>query len=1420
SGTCTTDASYDSGNANHALYNIGGDFSYNAGSFGIGTAAHTGDITLYQFTSSFDLELVTTGTINISGAFGSDNSLTLQGDSGINISHNITTKGDQFYKGSVALMNDVSLTSNNGKIQFDATINSDATARALTLSTANGTEFLQAVGGAQQLSQLTVSNGTATLGADISTTGNQSYAGQVILSGGTHTVTSSDAITMGAGLNGEGQGLIIAGNFNFSGTASNLASLTVNGTSTLNGAITTFSTQSYTGAMTLAGNTQLSTDNSGITLGSTVTGLHTLSLNTGTTAFSLNHDVISTAGFNVTSSNITLGADVTTTGNQTYTGAVTLADHRTLTAGAGSLITMTGNLIGGNNSLTIADANWSLAGGNASSLSALSVGGTSLLAGDITTTGSQTYSNGVTLEGVRTLSGSTLTFDSTVTGNDQNLTLTSTTGDTTFKGAVSQFATMLINGTLNLQNTGFIQNVASFSVSGSSVLAGNVTTSGSQSYAGAVTLSGSRALSGSTLTFDNTVTGNNQNLALTGNTTFNGDVSELAAVTINGSLDLLNSSTIQNTASLSVSGATNLTGTVNTANNQTYNGLLTLNGVNTLTSTAGSIGMNNGLNAGNTNFTLAGDWIFSGSTSNLSSLTVSRTSQINGAITTTAGSQAYQGAVTLTGTTNLSAVGQSITFSSSVNGAQQLTTTAATTTFNGFVGNSVRLSNLTVNGATQVNGGGIHTSGNQSYLGGFNANSNTNLNSASGNINLDQAAAANNNLEVRGYNLQFKNITTGGTLTLSAGNQLLYSAGTNLSSSGAMTLAVNQSGNTAGVTLDLNGLNLAASSILLQGSGYDRLQGLTNSGNTWQVTGNGSGTLSNAAFNAGGGNTATFSDFAHLYGGESADTFNISGVHNGNIYAGGGNDIIRLQGNGRVNGQVDGGTGTNTYDISATSSPMTLIWGSGFTGIQSLIGSGDTLQGGASGDTEWALLSATGGNINTASFTGFSTLISGSGGDNNFTSNGQYSGTLQLQGQRNYWNYSQGSTLTRGSVLGNGSLTVDTPAGGVAGNMNIGNGDLLLPNLLNHTGTLFIGSRITPAQLPLGGSSNATINTSSLTVSQAINTGGSLVLMAGDITLSGTSIQVGESISLIATGEGCNGCSTGLRANGDLIVSRETTITAQSGRVIAANGIVNATDLILDFNGGDFELAVSAEQQDTSQPSPLSNARGVQLSANTSAFIRNLGLNLVSVSVSFANPAASIMGVRAIEVIDLALFEEDLTLFGRLGEGVALAFAQCEEVEGCTPDVTVEELTASINELELRIQQLEAELKSTTDPERRKELEQMLAEYRAQQEEFMAYRTDLQDFTGFEQQFEDEFGAIGEDDIDMEALEREVAMIETIYTRVRFLESLQFNRERREVFAERTGLDLSDERLSQIIESTLKAASRSEARIEKMLDGN
>jgi hypothetical protein len=866
---------------------------------------------------------------------------------------------------------------------------------------------------------------------------------------------------------------------------------------------------------------------------------------------------------------------------------------------------------------------------------------------------------------------------------------------------------------------------------------------------------------------------------------------------------------------------------VTTTGAQTYTGAVSLaTGTRTLTAGSGQlIDMQGGLTGGSLGLNIAtGNWKLTGNATDLNSLSVAGTSTLAGNVTTTNG-QTYAGTVTLagTGTRTLSAgSGQLIQMQSGLTGGG-LALSIGTGNWR-LTGDATGLGSVSVaTGSSTTLAGNVTTTGAQTYGGAVTVQGNRILN-AGATLTLLDTVTADANLTLMAANLHAEDtVSAAQDLTVTLQNNLTHdgSLALHAGTGGAdvLTLQVNQANNSAGVTLDLNGLDLSGTSIVLEGSGRDRLQGYASGSGTWAVTANGSGSLTHAAIGS-GANSAGFSGFSTLIGGDDADTFNVTGSHAGSIQGQGGNDLLRLLGAGTL-GSFDGGNGTDTLDVSGASHPRTLVWGQDFSNVETLLGNGDVLQGSSSAGTTWNLTGSNSGTItvgSAASFTGFTQINSGTGGENVFTSNGQYGGTVRLAGT-NRWNFTSGARLTQGNVTGNGSLTIAQRDGQTSkSNFSISSSDLYLPNLANFTGDLVIGGSVTPPSLPLGGGSTIVINADRLTVADALVTGGNLVLLGSDIELTGAAVTSGGSSSFIAGGSLCNGCA-GLSGTGDLVVSGATTINASSGQIIAARGIQNAGTLTLRFNGGDFELAVAAGQEETSQPSSLSTARSVSLSANTQAFINSLNLQLVSVSVSFANPAAAILGVRAIEVIDLAVFEEDLTLFGRVGEGVALAFAQCEEVEGCTPNVTLEELDTALGQIQLNIRQLEAELEQVKDPERRKQVEALLGEYRGRQKEFTAYRTDLADFTGFEAQFEDEFGKAGAAEIDMEAMEREVKVVETIYTRVRFLENLRFNQERRKLFAERTGLDLSDQRLSEIIDSTLKSATRAEARIERMLLG-
>src|SRR6185503_10133966 len=87
----------------------------------------------------------------------------------------ITTTGAQNYADNVVLGADATLA--GGSVSFGGTVNSDATARALTVNSGGATTFSGAVGGGAALSTLTTNAaGTTTIsGGAVTTSGGQSY---------------------------------------------------------------------------------------------------------------------------------------------------------------------------------------------------------------------------------------------------------------------------------------------------------------------------------------------------------------------------------------------------------------------------------------------------------------------------------------------------------------------------------------------------------------------------------------------------------------------------------------------------------------------------------------------------------------------------------------------------------------------------------------------------------------------------------------------------------------------------------------------------------------------------------------------------------------------------------------------------------------------------------------------------------------------------------------------------------------------------------------------------------------------------------------------------------------------------------------------------------------------------------------------
>ena len=255
---------------------------------------------------------------------------------------------------------------------------------------------------------------------------------------------------------------------------------------------------------------------------------------------------------------------------------------------------------------------------------------------------------------------------------------------------------------------------------------------------------------------------------------------------------------------------------------------------------------------------------------------------------------------------------------------------------------------------------------------------------------------------------------------------------------------------------------------------------------------------------------------------------------------------------------------------------------------------------------------------------------------------------------------------------------------------------------------------------------------------------------------------IGE-VALIAIGDQLqptNDGFGGLGATGLIMAPAADEVTVRGGSALlaATDALENSENIILALGGGPILV--------TQGPNAPSNVSfNVQSSANPNSGIVPDSLNIlqsvaglvaiaqgIGVSsfsgvtgaqqsiVTIFNPAAVLTLLQAVSFLDASAFEEHLSLFGIIGEGIAQSLDQCEEAEGCAPSVTEEELDGFIAVLNDRISRLEGLLAAgEIDTE---EGQRLLAQYRLELQAFLDYRTELQAYLARQEadEFGDDFG--------------------------------------------------------------------------------
>ncbi|NBT38678.1 MAG: hypothetical protein EBT01_02955, partial [Proteobacteria bacterium] len=176
----------------------------------------------------------------------------------INISGALSTVGNQTFYGPVTLSDAITLTTTSGTVWFTGAVNSnDATPRNLTIS--GGILKIDGiVGGTAALNNITTTNGGALdlnaaisgaasltvagvsdLGANVTTSGAQTYTGAVTVSGTGPRTLQGTTITNSSTLNGGGIALAITGNSSIGGAITSVTNFSVSGTTGIGANVST-----------------------------------------------------------------------------------------------------------------------------------------------------------------------------------------------------------------------------------------------------------------------------------------------------------------------------------------------------------------------------------------------------------------------------------------------------------------------------------------------------------------------------------------------------------------------------------------------------------------------------------------------------------------------------------------------------------------------------------------------------------------------------------------------------------------------------------------------------------------------------------------------------------------------------------------------------------------------------------------------------------------------------------------------------------------------------------------------------------------------------------------------------------------------------------------------------------------------------
>ena len=1149
--------------------------------------------------------LTDNGSVDISGASGAESIANLAGNGTLNLGGNnlaITNGNGSNFAGTITGAGGVVMDGGTQALSGNNSYVGGTTLNGGTLQV-SGDANLGATSGGLTFNGGTLENtGTFTTARDITLAGNANFNTDA----GTTLTDTAGAITGAGTVSKLGTGTLILGGVDTNGGVNvNAGTLELTAQSTYTG--TTSIASGATLALNGSGNISSSSglvdngtfDISGATADQSITSLS----GSGAVTLGNNGLVLTNAGgiySGAISGNgsVTLdGGTETLSGNNTYTGATTIAGGATLAiTGNGSVtnassinndgtfdisgannsqsitsLSGSGTVTLGNNDLTLSNAggiySGTITGNGAIALN----GGTEAL------TGSNTYTGGTMLNGGTLVVGSdanlgdaggALTFNGGALENTASFTTARNidlAGDATFN---TDSGTTLTDTDGAITGSGSINKLGT----GTLVLGNDHATGGINAEAGTLQLTGASAATG--------VVGvsNGATLALTGS----GSIASASDVINNGTLDISGSNGGQSISGLSGNGTVNLGDnslTLTQANN-IYSGTITGNGGVALNGGVEQLSGNNTYTGGTTfnggtlqvssdaNLGDAGGALnFNGGTlENTASFDTSRAINATGAVTivTDAGTTLTDtaGAITGNGPINKGGTGTLVLGADNSTGGVNVGAGTLQLTGAGSDAGVVGVANgatlaLAGNGsvahaADVVNNGTVDISG---------ANGAESITSLAGN---GAVSLGNNGLVLTNANDVYSGTIAGnGGVTLNGGVEQLsgnntYAGGTTLNGGTLLVSSDANLGNPGGA-LNFNGGTLEntasiTTSRAINASGAVNI--ITDTGTT--LTDTAGAIAGNGPINKGGAGTLVL----------GADNSN-GGV---NIVAG----ALQLT-----------GTSTDTGAVNIASGATLAIAGNGSDASASSINNNGTfdLSGANNGQSITSL--AGNGTVNLGNngvtLTNASGIYSGTiTGNGGVTLNG---GTEELSGNNTY---SGGTTLNGGTLL----VSSDANLGDASGALNFNGGtlentaDITTARAINASGPVNIvtdaGTTLTDTAGAITGNGPINKGGTGTLVLGADNSTGGMNIGAGTVQLTGAStdagaVNVATGATLAIVGNGSDANASSINNSGTLDISGAH--ATQSIGSLAGNGTVNlgSNGLTLTNANGNFSGTIGGQ---------------------------------------------------------------------------------------------------------------------------------------------------------------------------------------------------------------------------------------------------